>query len=299
LGLSKIALNYYLTILKKEGLIKKVGYGVYEFNEKRNDKEYKFLTPKKKGVSGSSSQFMPKEEIRGHNFIINLKLPNILNWDKREDYLIKNNIKYKSLGNGLQIFHNGYKIHLYDQSIIIYFSKHKSIYGVDAAACYEQLIKWLYDYIHSLEILLKTRLKFANGYNFKIDRQHYAKLHDILARDFRHNKQKLEVRDNKGELWLIADYSLNVDELETVHPKTANLDMDKVILPFFNDLKLNPVLLSEILGVIKAQGDNLDLTIKGLKAITDLIHAVLLTTQEPKPKDTKESKQKDIIDYMR
>ena len=90
LGISKQKLNYYLSTLKKLGTIKKVGYGTWEFIRDLDLKEVK-----KTVVIGQDSSILKQDRVRGHGFLFNFKIKkDLLNWNKREEILTKNNIEY-------------------------------------------------------------------------------------------------------------------------------------------------------------------------------------------------------------
>ncbi len=60
---------------------------------------------------------------------------------------------------------------------------------------------------------------------------------------YNRNKEKLNVYDKNGELWLVIDNSrresIRMDDIETIG-KTSDRNMDDVVDPFFNDLKDKP-----------------------------------------------------------
>ena len=69
-----------------------------------------------------------------------------------------------------------------------------------------------------------------------------------MAKLYKKEGNKLYISDELGDIWLIADYSFNVNELETIHPKRADEDMEGVH-NFMNDLRKNPTTFSEVLEV--------------------------------------------------
>src|SRR3989344_6357982 len=124
---SKQLISYYIKVLKANGLIEKLSYGVWKTTNV-DIKEVKIIT-----LSGSSthrgiftSQFIsrPKKNIRSHGYRFTLRLKYLKNWDKREDYLKSKGInfnKLKGLGNKLKLIIDGYTAWLNDTSIIILF----------------------------------------------------------------------------------------------------------------------------------------------------------------------------------
>ena len=134
-------------------------------------------------------------------------------------------------------------------------------------------------YINQLEGLFKTSLRINGKYKFQVDRNHYSRLNCMLAKQFRKDGTRIKVYDNNGELWLITDYSLNIDETETVNKKTATKDMDNVINPFLNDLKDNRHLLPsqeldmhhKLMGVVYELGSAIKANTEGIGFILKLI----------------------------
>ncbi len=96
--------------------------------------------------------------------------------------------------------------------------------------------------IKHFESLFDVSLKINKNYVFKVSRQHFGKVKDILAKYYIKNGKRLLLRNEKG-YWLLIDASFkffeNMDELETIHKNTAVPDMDEVIAPFMNSLKEN------------------------------------------------------------
>lgn len=214
-------LNYYVQRLKRNGILVKKGYGVWDVLKEPKEVQ---LTPK------------VDKNIRGHGFHFKLKIPRISNWGKRVDYLIKNQIKYKELKNFQRIEVKNHKVWLCNDSIIIYSPKDKSYFGDSADESQKYAIYNLEQLIISLEHLMNCSFRINKKYQVRISKQHYGKVKDELAKQC--NKEGVKIRCSlNGEGWLEIDNSLNLNELETLHPKESVIDMDKVVIPFFNDLK--------------------------------------------------------------
>ncbi len=246
LGISKQRLNYYLSSLKRDGFIKKISYGTWEIIEKRSKKEVK------KQLTGSPHQhvrnfyfFLKPDMVRGHAFLFTIQIPKLRNWPKREQVMEKRGIKFKRLenvfGEAQKIEFKGRKIHLTSKSIIIY---EKSSYMAETSSeAKSYAINELLKLIRSLERFLGADFSFQGQYRFKVSKQHYALVKNALARQYDQEGKKLQVY-NAGELWFVIDNSFNLHEAETLHPRTADID-NKKIQDFFNDLKINPITLSE------------------------------------------------------
>lgn len=107
----------------------------------------------------------------------------------------------------------------------------------------------LWDNIPKIENLFKIALVKDYKTNIEIISQHYAKLQDSIAKIYHNEGNKLYVKDEEGNLRIIADYSFRVDELEAVYNKTAKEDMD-IMQTFIQDLIKNPLKLSELQSMI-------------------------------------------------
>lgn len=247
LSISKTALQYHLTKLKQAGAITKIGYGVWEVSDAA------FLELK---TSSNSSQVGKLKtptyrqtnlnffEVRGHAFVFTLRFQTGLrNWTntKREAYLERNNIAYKSLnigGGGQRIIYKGHKTWLTNKSIILYDTN--SYFAKEAQAAKSHAIYNFIKKIKGLERLLKAdfTIKAGSQYKFKVSRQHYALVKNALAQQYNEADEKLEIYTEKG-LWFLIDNSFNLNEAETVHSETADSD-NKKVQDFFNSLKEQP-----------------------------------------------------------
>lgn len=239
LSISKQARNYYVRKLRIDGIIHKIGYGTWDItsNKVYLAKYILELQQVKIMPIGGQAPFKYSINKRGHGFILKIKLYKIKNWIKRIDYLYKKNIKFKPINSKTQrIVHQDYKVWLSDTSIVIYTPKGKSYYGKTAEESQRIALDTLFRILRGVERLLNCSFHRHGEYEFNLSRQHYGKVNDNLAKHYNTNGLKLEVRNEEGR-WLLIDHSLNLDELETVHRKSAVKDMDKVIVPFFNDLK--------------------------------------------------------------
>lgn len=237
LNISKQALNYYLSSLKRNGFIRKVGYGTWEIIKEFNKKQVKNNI-----AIGSNPLYMTevkKKEVRGHAFLFKFKIPyRLRNWLKREDYLRKRNIKYQNyyvggLKRGQQITFKGKIIRLTNKSIIIQVKE--SYFAKTAKSAKDKVIYDIISIIRQLERYLRADFKIKGKYVFKVSRQHYALIKNALAKQYNRIGQKLHVYDN-GNLWLVIDNSYNLDELENLDKDTADID-NRAVQDFFNGVK--------------------------------------------------------------
>lgn len=238
LNIKKQNLNYYISTLKREGCIDKIGYGCWVYL-----KPFKVQKTKKAVVIGRKSGGSLKEEVRGHGFMFKLNLPKDLrNWKKREEILEKLMIKFNpyyvgGVKRGQRLTAQKTKVALTDKSIIVnfpegYIRETATLARKDAVARFLRVIK-------HLERILRANFSEFGKYKFRVSRQHYALIKNSLARQYlddEYNKKKLHVYSGRG-LWLLIDNSFNLEELETVHKKTAVKDNEKV-QDFFNGLDM-------------------------------------------------------------
>ena len=236
LGITKQRLNHYIATLKREGCIEKIGYGVWKFI-KNFDK-----TSKRKTIviGNNSGGGLKPGLVRGHGFLFKLELPNnFKNWDKREEILKKLKVKYDpyyvgGVVRGQRITTQKTKVALTNKSIIInfpesYIAETSKLAKKDAIAKFLRVVK-------GVERLLRADFSLFGKYKFRVARQHYALIKNSLARQYLEDGKKLAVYSGRG-LWLLIDNSFNLEELETVHPKTADKDNAKV-QDFFNGLDM-------------------------------------------------------------
>lgn len=241
------ALQYHLSSLKRAGLVKKVGYGVWEITGEYDPKNFKKTTRVARNNWGSKFEVLKPDQVRGHAFQFKLLIPERLrNWDRREEILAKQNIKFKKLthlfGGGESLEFRGRKIHLTNSSIIIY---EKESYIADLAKdAKSSAIYHFLKLVRSLEKHFGADFSVQGEYKFKVTRQHYALVKNALAKQYDEEGKRLEVYSGNG-LWFLIDNSYNLKEAETVHPKTADLDNEKV-QDFFNSLKSQPLTTKEI-----------------------------------------------------
>jgi len=232
-NISKQKLNYYLSTLKRSEFIKKIGYGVWEICGEFDEKKVKETTR----LTKYQPVKIKPDFVRGHAFQFKLKIPKLRNWEKREEILKKKNIEFKQLkhllGGGQEIIIKGRKIWLTNKSIIIF--EKSSYLAKTAKEARRYVIYDLFELVRSLESTIGANFKINKKYCFKVSRQHYALVKNALAEQHNRDGKKLEVYSEDG-LWFVIDNSYNLNEAETVHPKTAVDDNTKV-QNFFNGLK--------------------------------------------------------------
>lgn len=210
-----------------------------------------------------------------------------------EEYNIKIIYKDKRYKKRLEknstITIDGNTIRLYRNSIEVYSGQ--SFYGDKPQIAERIAVKYWNTFFNRLEDRFKIII-IKDGYeNITRVNAHYAETNNELAEECNRNADKIRLyAEEDGKLWFTIDNSFNMNEAETMHPKTAKRDMEDVIQPFFKDLRNNPVTMGQVLKIIQEQAIHNRDTAAGLKAIVELIKG---------PDPIKEDKkQRKIPEYI-
>lgn len=227
------------TLLNKE-LIHKKSRGIYGLTNK--------------GQEGLHSLMQFTNKLRQHNLSFKIKiLDSPKNWEAKREQLIQ--MPY--FNKRVQLKNNDYdlltfgrlQIKTTSQSVII---KLPTIYADSVDECNLQAMDLLYNAIPKIEAQFNIKLIKDYKSNIQIISQEYARLNDSLAKLYKKEGNKLYITDEEGKIWLIADYSFSVSELETISPNRADEDMT-IVHAFFNDLRKNPATFSEVREAISGQ----------------------------------------------
>jgi hypothetical protein len=261
-AMSKNMLQWYTKRLVCEGIIKRIGYGVWQLNEQKWD-DFQALKQVLVGHDGSppmtkqTNTFHTQSRgVRGHGFQFVLKIPLLKNWDRREEFLKARQIRFKPAGSfrqGQSIMIGGFKVWLCQKSIIIYFPEGMDILEETARISKEMAFLKALEVIREVEEVLEVNFKHAGHYQLRLVKQHYADPNNSLAKKYEAEGKKLQVIGSDGKTWLLIDCSTGLPELETVHPSQAAGDMDDVVKRFFGEMKTNPVFPKETMEMFGAQ----------------------------------------------
>jgi len=244
---SKQKLNYYVYRLKQQGILIKKGYGVWEVLEEV--KQVKHTTPGSPHLAeqnlslNSSSElynikgFDISYAVRGHGFFFELPLKSISSWHKRQNYMDLKGIKYKTACWGQTIDINDFKVSLYANKLLIMSPADKYYSENTALECKKKAVYDASQIMITLSNLFGIDFSSQGKYHFQIVKQHYAEVGNELAQEYEKKKDMLQIADAYKKVWLIVDKSTGIIELETIYAPTSLNDMDKVIKPFFNDLR--------------------------------------------------------------
>lgn len=247
LGKSKTSIQYYLSNLKHNGLIEKIGYGVWE-----TSKPFKEVQKTSRhGRVSSDLNLFSSDRVRGHGFMFKVRLPVLDGWVDRVKVFEKLGVRFSYLniaGGGQKLVFRGRKVWVTNKSIIIY--EKASFLSDSAGVSKNHAVSELLKVIRGLEGLLKADFRVGGKYKFCVCRQHYALVKNALAKQFDAEGKRLNVYCDGG-LWFLIDNSFNLHEAECVHVKTGVSDTNKV-QSFFNGLKVvddyTPGKVLEMLG---------------------------------------------------
>lgn len=251
---SRQAVYKVIPKLLEKGLIEKIGYA-YGLTEK--------------GKKGLHSFMGFTHKLRQHNVAFKLEiLDSPRNWDKKRNQLTTLpyfNKKVKLKNNEYELFNFGkVQVKTTTKSAII---KIPTLYDKTVEGAMVQAMDILYGTIPKIEAQFKVKLTKDRKANITIISQEYARLGDALAKMYRNEDKKLYITGDDGKIWLIADYSFQVDELETIHTSKAGEDMGTVH-NFMNDLRKNPTTFGEVREDMRGLTSNVNsLTLNINKAI--------------------------------
>jgi len=243
---------------------------------------------KKKGLLNPTNQMVHKiqptlskklNQIRLHGQEFNIK---ILYKDQRYKKLLKKS-------NLINI--DGNTIRLYSNSIEVYSGM--SFYADDPQKATSNSFKYWNKLFTRLEHQLKIIIVKPRYQNIRLVNSHYAEINNELSEECERKGYKLRIyTKDDGKLWFVIDNSFNLHEAETLHPKTAKKDMEK-IQPYFNDLRDDSHYLpSEVKRILLP-------TLKLVQEIAEaqLNQTKIIETLLPK-KITTKSIKKERMDYV-
>lgn len=247
LGISKQNLNYYTTALKNAEIVKRIGYGVWQIIEDLTEKE---VQKRSKNFKVVTTTFTAKKisqnyrYLRYHSLQFRINLPKFEHWHRRNIFLDKKQIPYKTLtGNKHRIQHKGVIFHLCSNCILFYCPENINIYGLDTDSVYKRAIAWAKQQVISISNLLSIDITIQGKWSLELTRGEIEETNNELAKEYQDQNKPLQIYENE-ELWLIADKSLKSNNLEFKSSKNHLPDAEKII-PFFNDLRNHPSTISE------------------------------------------------------
>jgi len=260
LSIPKQTLNYYVGKLKKQGCIKKKGYGVWEYIRPLQEVPNLTITH-----SDNPIGTLHKREIRGHAFIWKIQFMKDFDWDKVVRSYKKKKLTFQLMKHNKiwrTIFKNR-KIWLGKKGLTIYEPIDflgRSSFEVKGRAVFEMdlLIK---------DLFAELGLKML-PYRFTTSREHYGIVKNELARQYNDKKEKMHIRSEDGSIWMWIDDSKGLGELENCDP-TINRQVQK----FWNDHKKNnfEVDASFVLNGFNTLTNNLNYHAENMRTHVDVV----------------------------
>jgi predicted transcriptional regulator len=265
LNISLPNLSYYLSSLKKEGVIVKKGYGVWE------------VIPSGEVKTFSLHDNQRLKENRGHAFIWKVKPKKLFNWI---DILNTSKVPYemKGIAKTPRVIINGKKIWL-GKEITIYDKN--SYFGVNSIESKKLGIWELQELVIAIEKALGIDL---SGYQFSCRREHHSIVENSLAIQCDKEGKSILVKNEKG-YWMSIDNSLNLHEAEAIS-KDSLIDA-LGIQRYFNshketNFKVTPTFVLEGFNKLIENQEYHDVNIKSHisaiqilgKAVNDLVEEV-------------------------
>lgn len=230
---SRTAVYKVFTTLNKLGLIRNPKRSIYELTQK--------------GIEGLHSFVALRYKLRQHNLHFKIQvLESPRNWEQKRNEMrqfpyYNKTIKLKN--NEQDLFNYGkVQVKTTSKSIIL---KIPTIYATNWEHAIIQAMQILEDTIYKIEKAFKIRLVKDYKANITVISQEYARIQDALAKLYRQEKNRIYLTGEDGKIWLITDFSFSTDETEFIHPDKATDDVD-AIAPFLNDLRKNPITLTEV-----------------------------------------------------
>ena len=151
----------------------------------------------------------------------------------------------------------GETIRLHKNSVEVYSKE--DFWGMEPKETTQEAEVYFNRLFRVLENDLKIVLVKDRSQNIKKCANHYAMTNNKIAQFHRTNlKENLRVKGEDGKTRLITDNSDGLDELEGIHPVTAQTDTEK-IQTFYNEImdgkSLNP---SDVMACIYSLGNNVE-----------------------------------------
>jgi DNA-binding CsgD family transcriptional regulator len=195
-------------------------YEIIEILKNKGLLNRQYKTPEKK--EGSIQDFRISDTIRIHGEQWTCKL------------LFKDERYSKRIGEELYL--DGNYVKLCRDVIII--SSNQYFYGVDSYAATAKSLEYWNRFFLKIENEYKVIICKDGASNKERTKKHYSLIRNGLAIECEKQGERVKVRDvADGKVWFTIDNSLNLHEAETTHPQNAQVDMQRVVEPLFNDMK--------------------------------------------------------------
>jgi hypothetical protein len=269
----KPRLDNHVLRLKREGIIKRIGYATWEVLKEHHVNNI----PPKVTKHHLPPRSLKSDFIRAHNIMFKLKVASPLSWEAR---LSARGLAFSRLRQGhLKVFFEGFKVWLCKEAVIIYYPSGMDFISPSVPSSLRYAVKGFFALIPRLEAFLGLPLRYNGGLVWSMSRKHLGLVKNALAQEYAAEHKKLKVFDDKG-LWLLADDSYSLGELEAVRTQTNETEA-RVVQAFFNYVKKNPdfyvqftamlagqlVINQQQAGINKQFSDNLQLVKEALERL--------------------------------
>jgi hypothetical protein len=274
MDMSKQALNWYVSRLQKEGFIKRIGYGVWQTSKSLSIPPGFTINHLGQKLDSPVEGKVRSDDVRVHNLVFKVKLETPLSWESR---LKAKGVPFIKLKSGvLQVVHDAHKVWLCNGKVLVFVPPGLDYTARKVSKGLLLAVRDFFSFLPGLEAYLGVSLRSGQGYVWSMTRKHLSLVKNALAMDYNRRKEKLKFYDEAG-LWMIADDSFNLGELEFVR-SSSNQGEANIVQDWFNDLKKNPVKQSEVMQMFKAHSFNfaqLGDVVAGLTQAVQVIREVL------------------------
>jgi hypothetical protein len=269
--MSNSLLKFYVSRLKREGSIHKIGYGVWEVSEADLNKDKLIQIPPKVTNHHLPPPTVKSDDSRVHNLMFKLKVESPLSWEARLN--VKGLAFERKRPGYLRLVFDGFKVWFCKDKVIVYFPPGLDFRASSVPVSLRLAVKFFFSLVLRLEAYLGFSLRSASGsLVWSMNRKHIGLVKNSLAQLYAKEGKKLNFYDDRG-LWLVADDSYNLNELEFPRSFTNDLEASTFQV-FFTDLRDHPVKLSEVVQAIAMLTVNGTQNTKAVKDMIELIRAL-------------------------
>ena len=218
--------------------------------------------------------------------------------------ILENSKKFfRKLKQSNKVEIGGTTIMVYQNHLDIYTQEGVHFFGSNTDECYNKAINFfsmIYSKIESDFDILIDKERYLNK---KWVRQHIAETNNEIATKANKEGTRINIKDKTdGKTAIITDNSFKLNELEFIHPTKAKQDTDNVIKQLEDFRENNPVTITQLSNALNYTQKQLSLTVQqgysNAKSIEIILNFIKNTLPNTIPKDFKEHKQTNILEYI-